>query len=621
IEAAGGSPDLVLVFAVDVTPAVRARREVERLNLELESRVAERTSELEARNRALEAFAVLARDLASESDPERITGRALQVISQLLPVTVAGAFTPERDHWKATGVLGNVPVPDLNAAVQAGLPFSTTPVMMQVLSSGNASYQERLVPAREAWRDPSLGGASACLPVLVGGRPAGVLVVVQATRRDWTLADRAALETAAVSLGQALERAEATGELARARARADALARLANELQGAGSLAEAGAIAFEHLSKMLRGHRLFLAVVQGDRLHVQGAWGAVTPGLHAALDAGLTLDSPSVSSLAARTGRAHYTHDIRPAMLARDDLSPEFVQEAGAVALAAEPFTIAGCTYVLTLGRPVGEGSWTPVELEFFARAALTFSVALARVQAEEKNRAGREELEARNAEQETFVYTVSHDLRAPLLAIAGMSELLNEAVQSGDKEETAFLFSRVQANVDKMQQLLTDLLNLSRAGRKMEEPERLELGEVLNTVLNDLQPLILARGATVETPAHLPAVRYGRTDAYQVLTNLISNAIKYGGANGARPRVTVNAAPPGPGGLIALTVDDNGPGIPERYRERVFALFQRLSQDGEGTGVGLSIVRRIAERNGGSASVTDAPGGGARLTVTLPTA
>ena len=625
IEASGGHPDTVLVFAIDSTRGVRARREVERLNERLESRVLERTSELAARNRTLEAFAILMRDLAVETSPERIAGRALEVIGTLMPLAASGVFLPDGEVWRAAATLGEISGPHLRAALQAGLRLAETPVMTHVLAGGAPNYQDKFTPFHAEHATLELNGASACLPLTTSGRPSGVLLVVQAERREWTPADRAALETSAVSLGQAMERAEATGALALARSRSDALARLADELQAAGSLAEAGGITFERMSALLAVRRLVVLRLDGENLRLQGAWGDVNLELQAALRRGLPLSGPSVSSAAARAGVTRCSNDVThdpsgaPVTPLGHALSDQ-VEASSELAVAAEPFPLHGVTHVLTCVRSTASGPWQPGELELFQRAALTFSIALNRVYAEERNRAQRDELEARNAEQETFVYTVSHDLRAPLLAIAGMSALLAEAVTANDAEEASFLLGRVTANVEKMQQLLTDLLNLSRAGRSMDEPELLDLNESLGVVINDLHGLTAARDASIEVPGPLPTVRYSRSDAYQVLTNLISNAVKYGGREGEPPRVTISAGPSSAGDpLVTLQIDDNGPGVPERYRERIFGLFQRLSQEGEGTGVGLAIVRRTVERNGGQVSVHDAPGGGARITVTLP--
>jgi PAS domain S-box-containing protein len=231
--------------------------------------------------------------------------------------------------------------------------------------------------------------------------------------------------------------------------------------------------------------------------------------------------------------------------------------------------------------------------------------------------RANRE-LEEKNAEQETFIYTVSHDLRAPLLSIQGMSDLLGEAVAGGDAEEARFLLGRVTKNVEKMGQLLQDLLTFSRVGRLEEEAEGLNLGDAVAATLGELEPRLEGRGVALELPERWPRVVYPPSDAYQLVANLLSNAAKWAGRPGEPPRVRLGWE--AGGDEVTLRVSDNGPGVPPEHRERVFGLFQRLDPKAEGTGVGLAIVKRIAERHAGKVWVEDSPLGGATFAVTLPT-
>ncbi|HWG85539.1 MAG TPA: sensor histidine kinase [Deinococcales bacterium] len=237
----------------------------------------------------------------------------------------------------------------------------------------------------------------------------------------------------------------------------------------------------------------------------------------------------------------------------------------------------------------------------------------------EERVRERTRELEERNAEQETFIYTVSHDLRTPLLSIAAMAELLGEAVESGDGEQAGFLLGRVQRNVAKMGDLLNDLLALSRAGRQVEPPAEIDLGEVVRESLAELQPVRSQRAARVHLPEAWPRVTYPPSQAGQVVGNLLSNALKWAGRDDGEPAVAI--AWLARGEAIELIVEDNGPGVPPAYRERVFELFQKLDPEAPGTGVGLAIVKRIVERQGGSVWVDESRLGGAAFRVTLPAA
>ncbi|HWG85294.1 MAG TPA: PAS domain S-box protein, partial [Deinococcales bacterium] len=229
------------------------------------------------------------------------------------------------------------------------------------------------------------------------------------------------------------------------------------------------------------------------------------------------------------------------------------------------------------------------------------------------------EELEHRNAEQETFLYTASHDLKAPLVSIRGMTELLTESLSRGDGEEARFALSRIERNAGRMTALLNDLLSYARVGRVHEQSVALDLGAVAEAVLADLTLLPARAGVTLDLPARWPTVCYPATEVTQLLTNLLSNAFKYSRSSGREARVRLSWS--SEGGVVTLRVEDSGPGVPGRYRERVFRLFERLDAAGEGTGVGLAIVKRIVERHGGKVWIEDSELGGACFSVTLPAA
>ncbi|HWG84159.1 MAG TPA: ATP-binding protein, partial [Deinococcales bacterium] len=222
-------------------------------------------------------------------------------------------------------------------------------------------------------------------------------------------------------------------------------------------------------------------------------------------------------------------------------------------------------------------------------------------------------ELSERNSELESFVYTASHDLKSPLLSIQGMAELLGTAVERADPVEAAYCLERVNSNVAKMGRLLDDLLALSRIGRVGGEARDLDLAESFAQVLADLDAPARERGASVEGPRDWPAVHYPPTEAYQLLLNLLGNALKFA----SRVRLSWERD----GGMVLLRVDDDGPGIAPEHREKVFGLFRKLDPNAPGTGVGLAIVRRIVERHGGKVWIEESPLGGARFNLTLPAA
>ncbi len=168
------------------------------------------------------------------------------------------------------------------------------------------------------------------------------------------------------------------------------------------------------------------------------------------------------------------------------------------------------------------------------------------------------------------------------------------------------------------MQALIRDLLLYSRVTRDSEPPRVVETGAVLYELLSDLSATISEAGASL-TVGTLPQVRARRTDVRQLLQNLVVNAIAHRGD--APPHIGISAARDGE--MWRFAVDDNGPGVPEAHRARIFEVFSRLKpkRGGDGNGIGLAICRKVAERAGGRIWVEAAPGGGSRFCFTLPAA
>ncbi len=217
-------------------------------------------------------------------------------------------------------------------------------------------------------------------------------------------------------------------------------------------------------------------------------------------------------------------------------------------------------------------------------------------------------ELELRHSEMESFVYTASHDLRTPLLAIQSLTYLMDTAVTNNDEAKVRELLVRVNRRIEKMGKLLEDLLTLSKVGIAKEEFETFDLGEIVASVLSDLESQMITARMKVDMPKTWPLVTYTKSQAYQLLLNLIGNALKYAGQPGLPPRVELSWAVAAGEEQIILRVKDNGPGIPLESRERVFGLFHKLDANSNGTGVGLSIVKRITERHGGRVWIEGPP-------------
>lgn len=235
---------------------------------------------------------------------------------------------------------------------------------------------------------------------------------------------------------------------------------------------------------------------------------------------------------------------------------------------------------------------------------------------AEAEREALIQKLEAQNAELERFTYTVSHDLRSPLVTIKGFLGYLEQAVAAGDEARFKSDIQRISNSVEKMQNLLNDLLGLSRIGRMMNEPEDVSFAEIVNDALELVHGQLEARNVTVLTQPNLPTVHGDRQRLTEVLQNLIDNAVKYMGDQ-IEPRIEIGQRGEEQSKPVFF-VKDNGIGIAPEFHERIFGLFNKLDANSEGTGVGLALVKRIIEVHEGKIWVESELGKGSAFYFTL---
>jgi signal transduction histidine kinase len=250
---------------------------------------------------------------------------------------------------------------------------------------------------------------------------------------------------------------------------------------------------------------------------------------------------------------------------------------------------------------------------------------AFARAQRELKERkrveAEREkvikELEAKNAELERFTYTVSHDLKSPLITISGFVGLLEVDTRSGNLEKFREDMQRINEAVEKMKRLLDELLELSRIGRIINPPSEIPFAKIVEEALSLVQGQLGAGNVEVHLQENLPTVRGDRPRLVEVLQNLIDNAAKFMGHQPA-PKIEIGIRQQQ--NEQVFFVRDNGIGIESKHREKVFGLFDKLDPRSDGTGVGLALARRIIEVHGGRIWVeSEGRGSGSTFCFTLP--
>jgi signal transduction histidine kinase len=350
---------------------------------------------------------------------------------------------------------------------------------------------------------------------------------------------------------------------------------------------------------------------------------------------GVPLAESSAPADVLRTGQARHYPALDAETLASVggyETHARFLREIGAKTALLLPMRTRGKTIgVLTLVSGGGRPALTPAELpiaqDLADRAALSLDNAelvgdlrTLNDSLEIRVRHRTEDLEEAVKELESFAYSIAHDLRAPLRGMAGLADLLlAEQAPRLDPEGREFL-GRIKASASRMDRLIHDLLTYSRITRSEIDLETVDLEALLEEILKEMAEELRARKADVIVRRPLPIVRGHRVTLSQAITNLVANAVKFV-APGVEPRVTVRAEPKEKS--VRLWVEDNGIGIPGEHHDRIFGIFQRLQEDASipGTGIGLAIVKRAAERMGGAVGVESEPGKGSRFWIELPSA
>jgi PAS domain S-box-containing protein len=226
-------------------------------------------------------------------------------------------------------------------------------------------------------------------------------------------------------------------------------------------------------------------------------------------------------------------------------------------------------------------------------------------------------ELRSSLRELESFSYTVAHDLRAPLRVMTSFSQILREEHLAKDDRDGRDLAARLEESARRMDALVQDLLSYSRLSREDLPLEKVDLGMMVRIVVEQMRDYLDERGALVAIDPDLPPVLAHPLALSRSISNLIENAAKFV-PEGRIPRIWVGFEREG--STLRLLVEDNGIGIAPQYQERIFGLFERLHPPEEypGTGIGLAIVKRAAEKMGGRAGVRSVPGQGSQFFLEL---
>jgi signal transduction histidine kinase len=228
------------------------------------------------------------------------------------------------------------------------------------------------------------------------------------------------------------------------------------------------------------------------------------------------------------------------------------------------------------------------------------------------------EELAMKNTEMERFVYTVSHDLRSPLISMNGFLSFIEQDAEKGDLERLKADLRIVSDSVSQMDKLLKSTLELSRIGRVISPPENVPLGEIIGDALSQTAEKIKSGGIKVSVAPDMPIVHVDRMRIVEVLVNLLENSMKY---MGDQPQPEIKIGKRQDGENTVFFVQDNGIGIEPSQHDKVFELFYKVDKKTEGTGAGLAIVKRIIEVHGGRIWIESDLGKGCTVCFTLPLA
>jgi light-regulated signal transduction histidine kinase (bacteriophytochrome) len=263
-------------------------------------------------------------------------------------------------------------------------------------------------------------------------------------------------------------------------------------------------------------------------------------------------------------------------------------------------------------------GRFGPADREIVRQIAQLAAVAIHNAQIRDRAQAEmaseRRRLESSNAELDQFAYIASHDLKAPLRGIANLAHWIEEDLQDNLREETREMLGMLRSRMQRLEALIDGLLEFSRVGRARSHPDTVNVGSLVGEVIELLAP---HPSTTMIVKAGMPTMITDRLGLQQVFMNLIGNAIKYTRREDAQIEIGVHDA----GLFYDFFVADNGPGIAPEYHEKIWGIFQTLAprDEVEGTGIGLSIVKKAVERRGGTVRLDSTPGVGSTFSFLWP--
>ncbi|MGY2897339.1 ATP-binding protein [Deinococcus sp. UYEF24] len=591
------------------------------LNLALERtetsrQLARQNAELQARTRALEAFAELTRDLALTTDPLLLIRRAQEVMLPMLSDGAALYYVPEGDRWSCRAQHGTLHSPELQAAVDAGLPYAESPNLLVPWTTGQPYFQD--VYDRASAQLPALLGhisASVTLPLRVEGQLTGLLVFVLYHQRTWTSVNRVVLETAVQSLELALDRAAKTRELDEERTALEAFTRFT---EAVGSEASVQALVQRAITLLEDTCEVEAAYFERDgEVFKATVWSPqFDPALLPLLQQGFPLQHSGIAKVLRQNTAAYIDHWNDTGLL---------IEESGVYrAVAGYPYLVDSVLESVLMIGSSGTATWDERTKGIFRAVGRSLDLALDRARQTQTVTAQRDALEGRTQQLEdstqelqAFSYSVSHDLRTPVRHMIGFLGLAKKALDGRLDERSARYLDVVEQAAGQMNTLIDALLDLSNTAQQTLRPRMIDLNGIMTQIQATLVPDLTTRNIQWEVEV-LPQVWGDRDALKQVLTQLTENALKF---TRTRDPAVIRVWAEEQGDVWKVSVQDNGLGFDPHYQDRLFNLFQRLhsADEASGTGIGLASVRRLVLKHGGQVFAEGKVGEGATFGFTLP--
>ena len=593
----------VLVTVAETTALVLAGRQIQAQQTELTSQ-----------NAALEAFSRLTRDLTLMADPQALFRGAQETVLDLLPPGFAVYWELQGQTWRISSQTGDLYNPELQAIMDAGLPYAVGQNNVIPWESRQPYYLDQYDPQEDLLvvRATQVS-TTASLPVFVDGEVRGIFGVGLFEARRWTAADRAVLETVARSLGQALERGEQARELDEERAALDAFAVYTEQIGTQTDVLGLARQAIEVLGVRFPGTSVGYYQPVGAVWKLR-AWNEpISEDLLTVATAGLSPDIGLLKEVL-QTRSLVFT-----GAWDAQEQGVEHSEVYGAV-VACPVIVQSEIVGVLSVGVPdLSQRRWTERErtIQVVRAVGQSLQLALERADLVHQLQGQREQLLTANEELTAFNYSVSHDLRTPVRHILGFASILRTSLGEQLSEKSARQMGVIESAAAQMNGMLDGLLALSRTSTSPLRFTRFGLGLLVNRARQDALPDLTLRQVNWQVGA-LPEIDGDQHALQKVMTHLIGNALKF---TRTREQAMIEIWAEETQREWRVFVRDNGIGFDPNYQAKLFGVFQQLHSQKElaGPGVGLATVKRIIHRHGGQVWAEGTVDGGATFGFSLP--